>query len=62
MSLEIDTGRSQAKVTTVQEGTNGAVQWDLETITMKYGNVVDTVVVEASPVWKHNVNRPWSGV
>ncbi|CAM9397599.1 unnamed protein product, partial [Ectocarpus fasciculatus] len=55
MSLEIDAGRSQEKVTTVQEGTNGAVQWGLETITMKYGNVVDTVVVEASPVWSENL-------
>lgn len=55
MRLEIDNGRGQEKATSVQEGTDGAVQWGLETITMNYGNALDTVVVEASPVWKHAV-------
>ncbi|CAN0082419.1 unnamed protein product, partial [Ectocarpus sp. 8 AP-2014] len=54
MSLEIDNGRAQENATSVQEGMNGAVQWGLETITMKYGNAVDTVIVEASPVWSEN--------
>lgn len=56
MSLEIDNWRAQKNATSVQEGTNGAVQWGLETITMKYGTA-NTVIVEASPVRKHTVNR-----